>query len=96
MSGKDIYKQLLAILREGERAAVVSRFEAGSITKRLAREGEAEWDARAAAEGPLSFVRDEGARTLTEYYAPKPRLLILGGGHIALALSAMGALIDFD
>ena len=97
MSGKDIYKRLLAVLREGERAAVVSRFEAGRIAKKLVRESDAaEWAALAAAEGPLSFARDGDALTLTEYYAPKPRLLILGGGHIALALSAMGALIDFN
>jgi xanthine dehydrogenase accessory factor len=89
MQNKELYKQLLAILREGERAAVVSRFEAGRIEKRLVRED-------GAAEGPLSFAQDGDALSLTEYYAPRPRLLILGGGHIALALSAMGALIDFD
>ncbi|MDR2355086.1 MAG: XdhC family protein [Clostridiales Family XIII bacterium] len=97
MRGREIYKRLLTILREGERAAVVSRFEAGKIAKRLVREGDtAEWAALPATADPLSFAQDEHALTLTEYYAPGPRLLILGGGHIALALSAMGALIDFD
>ncbi|MDR2771160.1 MAG: XdhC family protein [Clostridiales Family XIII bacterium] len=94
---RELYNRLLAVLREGEQAAVVSRFEAGKIAKRLVREGDAgEWAALAAADGPLAFAQDGDAFTLTEYYTPRPRLLILGGGHIALALSAMGAMIDFD
>ncbi|MDR2132304.1 MAG: XdhC family protein, partial [Clostridiales Family XIII bacterium] len=97
MRDRDIYKQLMAVLHEGERAAVVSRFEAGGVAKRLVRASDAkEWASLAAADGPLAFAREGDALTLTEYYTPKPRLLVLGGGHIALALSAMGAMIDFD
>jgi xanthine dehydrogenase accessory factor len=91
MRDRDIYKQLLAILRAGERAAVTSRYEAGTITKKITRADEVNDRAT-----PLSFAQIDGASTLTEYYFPRPRLLVLGGGHIALALSAMGSLIDFD
>jgi xanthine dehydrogenase accessory factor len=78
----------------------VSRYDADGITKTVARESDADaWAAVKAAgreEGPLSFSREGGAFTLIEYYAPKPRLIILGGGHIALPLSTMGALLDFQ
>ncbi|MDR1573131.1 MAG: XdhC family protein [Clostridiales Family XIII bacterium] len=97
MRSRDIYRQLLAALCEGDRAAVVSRFESGTIAKRLVWESDAsEWASLTAANGPLSFVQEGGAISLTEYYMPRPRLLILGCGHIARALSAMGAMIDFD
>jgi xanthine dehydrogenase accessory factor len=97
MRDRELYRQLVASLREGERAAVVSRFAAGGIEKRLVREGDAEDRlAFAAVDGPLSFTQSGDAFLLTEYYAPRPRLLVLGGGHIALALSTMGSMIDFD
>jgi xanthine dehydrogenase accessory factor len=97
MRDRDIYKRLLAALRAGERAALVSRFEPGRIEKRLVREGETdEWASLAETGGPLSFAQDGDAISLTEFYSPRPRLLILGCGHIARALSAMAAMIDFD
>jgi xanthine dehydrogenase accessory factor len=47
-------------------------------------------------DGPVSHFRDESGLRVIELYAPRPRLIILGGGHIALALSAMGKLVDFS
>jgi xanthine dehydrogenase accessory factor len=97
MRDRDIYRQLLTVLREGDRAAVASRFESGRVAKRLVREGDAnEWTSLAAADGPLAFAQDGGGISLTEYYEPRPRLLVLGCGHIARALTAMAAMIDFD
>jgi xanthine dehydrogenase accessory factor len=97
MRDVSIYERLLAVLREGERAAIVSRYETGTITKKLVREEETdEWASLERADGPLSFRQGDGSLMLTEYYSPRPRLLVLGGGHIALALSTMGSLIDFD
>jgi xanthine dehydrogenase accessory factor len=51
-------------------------------------------------DGPVSHRTAEedglGVLTVVERYAPKPRLLILGGGHIALALVRMAKLIEFS
>jgi xanthine dehydrogenase accessory factor len=83
-------------LQSGERAALVSAYGGGGITKRIVRESDAEgWEGLPEKDAVLSFTDDGGSLSLIEYYAPKPRLLILGGGHIALALSAMGAMLDF-
>ncbi|MDR0520082.1 MAG: XdhC family protein [Clostridiales Family XIII bacterium] len=53
-------------------------------------------------DGPVSYIMGSGsgdggaAKVLTvESYLPKPRMIILGGGHIALALTKMAKLADF-
>jgi xanthine dehydrogenase accessory factor len=121
MSYRNIYRQILDVLHEGERAVVLSRYDGGKITKQLqydeeklakkfswaseAGGGEKAESGAATGEMPAGaiaggvspvFTRDGDALSLLEFYSPRPRLLILGGGHIALALSTMGALLDFD
>jgi xanthine dehydrogenase accessory factor len=95
-SKNEIYGELCRLLRDEKRAALVSRYEGGTVSKRLVRDDGSEiWEAFERTGEPVSFAQDGEAATLVEYYAPKPRLLILGGGHIALALSAVGAMLDF-
>jgi xanthine dehydrogenase accessory factor len=112
MSYRNIYRRLLDVLHEGEQAIVSSRYDGEKITKRLLCDEEKlarkfSWGSETAAgetpagapvggDGSPVFTRDGNAISLLEFYSPRPRLLILGGGHIALALSAMGALLDFD
>jgi len=46
-------------------------------------------------DGPVSRAPDSGGLSVIEKYSPKPRMIILGGGHIALALAKMAKLVDF-
>jgi xanthine dehydrogenase accessory factor len=91
----------------GERAAVVSRYGAdGSIEKRVAASGDADaWlgveallaQPGVVMSGPVaSLSAADGGLTVVELYSSKPRLVIFGGGHIALALVPMGRLVDFE
>ncbi|MDR2487448.1 MAG: XdhC family protein [Clostridiales Family XIII bacterium] len=47
-------------------------------------------------DGPVCTQVDGAGMTVYELYAPKPRMVILGGGHIALALVKMAKLTEFD
>ena len=52
--------------------------------------------ANAVTDGPVThFYGEDGALTIVERYLPKPRLIILGGGHIALALTQMAKACEF-
>ncbi|MDR1797404.1 MAG: XdhC family protein [Clostridiales Family XIII bacterium] len=104
---QEIYGQLIEALRAGGRAAVVSRYAAdGAISKRVVAEADAgAWAEAMAAgglpdavvDGPVAAAPTEGGGLMVvETYLPKPRLIILGGGHIALALSQMAKLVDFS
>jgi xanthine dehydrogenase accessory factor len=54
-------------------------------------------EAAAAFDGPLSLERHaDGSLTLIERYRAYPRLIILGGGHIALALADIAHLLEFE
>ena len=101
---KELYSNLLKILSEGNSAAVVTKLNANDAEKSIYSEADAamfeklkELDASPNIEsfGPVSFIEKENGITVIERYIPKPRLIVLGGGHIALALVKMAKLIDF-
>ncbi|MCL2493096.1 MAG: XdhC family protein [Clostridiales bacterium] len=108
---KELYRELLSALAEGGRAAVVSRYGSGgdgTVQKEVAREADAvrwaEISALAASpgavsDGPVVHIPPSAGGTelvVIETYLPKPRLVILGGGHIALALTKMAKLCEFS
>ncbi|MDR2051647.1 MAG: XdhC family protein [Deltaproteobacteria bacterium] len=102
---RNLYKNLLLALREGREAVLVTQYGPGSITKRIYDEnspsrGEeapaAPWKDKINAASPLYFEKRGRESILAEYFLPRPRLLIFGGGHISLPLSQMAALLDFD
>jgi len=100
---KDLYTELMGSLAAGKGAAVLSSYApGGSIVKRVALTGEdAELDSlacdpAAVTDGPVTHVmKEDGALVVAERYLPRPRLVILGGGHIALALTAMARACEF-
>ncbi|MDR3072643.1 MAG: XdhC family protein [Clostridiales Family XIII bacterium] len=101
---KRLYSELNEILLSGTKAAVVSHYSAGKIEKKVYHEDRKEekdaLDALLACPeirtyGPVSFLEQEPFTTI-EQYAPKSRLIILGGGHIALSLVKMARLVDFS
>jgi xanthine dehydrogenase accessory factor len=107
MTTRDIYVQLLETLDRGERAAVISHYGTnGSIEKRMvSTEDAAAWRELEAllaqpemvVSGPVaSQSTDDGSLTVVEHYSSKPRLVIFGGGHIALALVRIAKLVDFE
>ena len=50
----------------------------------------------AVTDGPVTHsFGEDGALTVRELYLPRPRLIILGGGHIALALTEMAKACGF-
>jgi xanthine dehydrogenase accessory factor len=103
---KELYGNLMSALADGRRAAVLTVYaEDGGITKTAVSEADgAAWQeaqslaarADAVTDGPVTHAWQDGTLTVLEQYNPKPRLIILGGGHIALALTEMARLVDYD
>ena len=86
----DQYKKLMKLLSEGKKARMVTRicpegdgFKARKEVSEILNENEKTRD-----------VIWEGDR-LTEIFYPEERLIILGGGHVALALSDLAARSGF-
>jgi len=86
-----IYQNLLRNLKNGDEAVLVTRCGSGFVTRELLGVDAwcDEW------ESPWVLTEDEKT-TIIERFSPKPRLIILGGGHIAVSLAAMGSLLNFD
>ena len=96
---KELYKELIAALAAGQKAAVVTVcLPDGSVSKHIeTRKDQFPIEKNAVSDGPVShFFSDDGSLTMVETYLARPRMIILGGGHIALALSKMAKLCDFN
>jgi xanthine dehydrogenase accessory factor len=90
-------------------AAGLGNLRGDAVEKFLYSEGDAEaWAGLAAIlahpgarrDGPVTYMTGDAASRCAlltvENYLPKPRVVILGGGHIALALTKMAKLTDFS
>jgi xanthine dehydrogenase accessory factor len=92
------------VLAEGHAAAVVSEYaKDGTISKQVIIESDADIartgadvPGDAVTDGPVThFYSEGGDLTVIEHYLPRPRLIIIGGGHIALALTVMAKACEF-
>jgi len=86
----DIYKQIHTRLEAGKASRLLSRYSKQGIRRTLIEED------RPAAEGGLTFEAADDTLTLSEGFAPRPRLVILGGGHIAAPLTTFAKRLGFD
>ena len=107
MDKSELYSQLYGTLESEAGAFVVSKYLVdGSIESKLVCAGDAEQyaevdallqDPHATHNGPLTTVQGaDGSLVVVECFMAMPRLIILGGGHISLALADLAHLCDFD
>lgn len=94
---ENIYKQLSQYIKEGKKAALISEYTNSGILKSIvSEENKILWN-NLENNGECLTVSEENDKiTMAEYCAPKPRLIILGGGHIALPLCSFGSQLGFD
>ena len=86
----ELYKKILSRLADGRASRLSSHYDKAGIRRTLIE------DDAIHQEGGLTFETAADTLTLTERFAPRPRLLILGGGHIAVPLCQFGKLLGFD
>ena len=108
---KELYRELMQALADGHEAFVETVCAPnGGVTKRVLtgpdesgmqemQNGQEAAKRRCITETPLGPVShafsEDGVLTVVERYLPMPRLFILGGGHIALALTQMAKACEF-
>ncbi|GHU93207.1 xanthine dehydrogenase [Deltaproteobacteria bacterium] len=91
------YQLLLQNLKNGRKTLFITHCGPNGITKTV-HDGNAtaKWAGTDGREAALHVDRHDDEITLAEFFTPQPRLIILGGGHIAAPLAAMGAMLNFD
>jgi xanthine dehydrogenase accessory factor len=94
---RNIYAQVREILEYGGEAVLVTVCGSDGVGKQL-YSGEAvrDWDGKRPEEESLYMEKSGGDTTIAERFLPRPRMIIFGGGHIALVLSRMASMLDFD
>ncbi|MDR1359318.1 MAG: XdhC family protein [Coriobacteriales bacterium] len=107
MAAQSLYTELYQLLEAGETVFLLSEYETdGSISQKLVRQSDAglfasiaelQLSPDALTRGPLTTLQNpKGSLVVLERFMARPRLIILGGGHISLALADMADLTDFD
>jgi len=92
----DIFNQLIEMLHKGQRVALVSTFHSQGVNRSLIlEEDESQWNKLANGKEGISYSAQDDGIEVIERYSAKPRLIILGCGHIALPLSQFGAKLGF-
>jgi xanthine dehydrogenase accessory factor len=99
---REIYTRLLRFLKDGQNAVLVTRFTQDhglqkdmekAVIAGIPFEGV---PAQVLAQGiPITFTENDSTVLMEPYY-PEERLIILGGGHIALPLTDFAARIGFS
>ncbi|MCL2149829.1 MAG: XdhC family protein [Dehalococcoidia bacterium] len=94
---RELYKKLSDNLNEGRRVAIVSVYNSGTVKRAMVDEDDQEaWSNLGKDSGAgIGIVYNATGFTVCERYSLKPRLIILGGGHIALPLTRIGASLGF-
>ena len=92
-----MYAQLLQALNNGEKAILVTVCEGKNAAHTLhTGDATAGWDDRRGSENSL-YIEKNGARTMiVERFAPRSRMFIFGGGHIAVPLAHIASMLKFD
>jgi xanthine dehydrogenase accessory factor len=95
----ELYKQLMQAIKNGNQAAIISTYNQSGIQKTLVSSDSSQWIAHAAGtdalNSPIEIHVEKDKTLLIERYASKPRLIIFGGGHIALPLTVFGSALGF-
>jgi len=84
----NIYTQAKSLIEQGKEFTIISEYSLTGIAKRI--------EERTDERGAFRKGSENDHADLTEFYAPRPRLIIFGGGHIALPVCSLGAMVGFD
>jgi len=85
-----LYKKLLSRLENAQASHLITHYSPDGIERRLVE------DDSITAESDLSVEVSADTITLTERFAPRPRLIVLGGGHIATPLVSFANRLGFN
>jgi len=84
----NIYEKAEKLISAGDEFVLITRYNQDGILRNIEK--------RSDLRGGFECDEQSSTCTLTEYYAPKPRLLVFGGGHIALPVVQLGSMVGFD
>lgn len=93
---QNVFQQLLDCIKDNRPGILQTRYRDSGIERRLiTQENPEEWAKLMEREQETECIVQNNGFELTEYYEPQPRLIVLGGGHIAVPLTEFGAGLGF-
>ena len=92
----EIFGGIVKHISEGNHVALVTEYSEALIHRSVVCEDDIEWNALDAGSEGVSLTSTDDRLVMVEYYSPKPRMIILGGGHIAVPLCQVGAILGFS
>ncbi|WP_343247495.1 XdhC/CoxI family protein [Diplocloster hominis] len=98
MNTQSMYQKLLSVLKAGTCCQILSKYaaDAGKPAEKLFLPSESEEEFAALFPNGMTTVEEtDGTVTIREPFFPEERLIILGGGHVALALVEFAARVGF-
>ncbi|GHV52263.1 xanthine dehydrogenase [Synergistales bacterium] len=94
---RDIFSRLYKILSDRKRAVVVTATGSSGAEHALYEGDEADKYINAPRGEESLIVSEDGSRVvIAERFLPRPRMIIFGGGHIAVPLAHVAAMLDFS
>ena len=92
-----IYAQLMQAVKRGEEAIMLTTCSGKNILHVLHTAGAAAgWADKRGSEDALYMERGGGNTIILERFMPRPRMIVFGGGHIAVPLARVASMLRFD
>ena len=92
-----IYAQLMQAVKRGEEAIMLTTCSGENILHVLHTAGAAAgWADKRGSEDALYMERGGGNTIILERFMPRPRMIVFGGGHIAVPLARVASMLRFD
>ena len=93
---RELYSELARNMRDGDEAALVTALSPSGISKTLHSRPSDVLAGEYNGQDSIYVKKNGDELVVVERFLPRPRLIIFGGGHVAVPLSKIASILKFD